>query len=128
MLGVTVVTGVCVCGASYYGALQNKFALRYPSAELASLDEGIRSMAEAIGKRIRARRLRLDLTQDEVCDATGLSKGFYSDIENDKTNMSVANVVRVADALSVSVEWLIRGHHPKKIKCPVCDGKGTITL
>lgn len=82
---------------------------------------------ETIGGRIRERRLRLDLTQDAVCDATGLSKGFYSDIENDKTNMSVANVIRVADALDVSVEWLVRGHKPKTIKCPLC-GKGTITL
>lgn len=88
----------------------------------------LRGMTETIGGRIRGRRLRLDLTQDEVCDATGLSKGFYSDIENDKTNMSVANIVRVADALTVSVEWLIRGHSSKKIKCPTCDGKGSITL
>lgn len=85
------------------------------------------AVAETIGRRIRERRLRLDLTQDEVCDAAGLSKGFYSDIENDKTNMSVANVIRVADALTVSVEWLIRGHKTRKIKCPLC-GKGTVAL
>lgn len=84
-------------------------------------------MAETIGGRIRERRLRLELTQDDVCDAAGLSKGFYSDVENDKTNMSVDTVIRVADALDVSVEWLIRGHKSTKIKCPLC-GKGTITL
>lgn len=84
-------------------------------------------MADSIGGRIRETRLRLGLIQDEVSESAGLSKGFYSDVENDKINMSVPNLVRIADALGISVEWLIRGHKPKKIKCPLC-GKGTITL
>lgn len=84
-------------------------------------------MADTIGGRIRETRLRLGLIQDEVSDSAGLSKGFYSDVENDKTSLSVDSLLRIAVALNVSVEWLIRGHKPKKIKCPLC-GKGSITL
>lgn len=82
---------------------------------------------QTIGGRIKETRLRLGLIQDAVSEAAGLSKGFYSDVENNKRSMSVENLVRIADALGVSVEWLIRGHKPQKIKCPLC-GKGTITL
>lgn len=84
-------------------------------------------MIKTLGGRVRSRRQQLDLTQDEVCDAAGLSKGFFSDLENDKSGVSVDSLIKIADALSVSVEWLVRGHQPKKIKCPLC-GKGTITL
>jgi transcriptional regulator with XRE-family HTH domain len=82
----------------------------------------------SIGKRIRAAREAVNWTQDDLVRASGLSKGFISDVENGKSNLSVASLIRLSDTLRSSVEWLVRGHRPAKIKCPLCGGKGKIQL
>lgn len=82
---------------------------------------------DGLGRRIREARERVNWTLDDLVNATHISKGFLSDIENGKRNISTAKLVRLSDALRCSVEWLLRGHKPAKIKCPLC-GKGTIQL
>jgi transcriptional regulator with XRE-family HTH domain len=39
----------------------------------------------------------------------GLSKGFLSEVENDKRNLSAQNLLKIANALGASVEYLLRG-------------------
>ena len=37
-----------------------------------------------VGERIKKRRVELGWTQDQLCQKAGISKGFLSDLENDK--------------------------------------------
>lgn len=62
-----------------------------------------------IGHRLRARRRTLGLTLEEVAGRAGLTKGFLSEIERDRTSPSVASLVRLCDALDLPVGSLFAG-------------------
>jgi transcriptional regulator with XRE-family HTH domain len=49
------------------------------------------------------------LTQDRLAELTGISKGFISDAENDKRNISSHNLLKIADVLHASLEFILRG-------------------
>ena len=61
------------------------------------------------GDRIRAIRGQQNWTQEELAEAAGISKGFLSDIENGKRNISSESALKIADALGISLDYLIRG-------------------
>ena len=63
----------------------------------------------SLGERIRLVRKQLRLTQDELCTKVGISKGFLSDVENGKRNISSANLLDIAKALRVSCDFLLLG-------------------
>ena len=56
-----------------------------------------------IGHLLRARRRELDLTLDELAGQVGLAKSFLSDVENDKASPSIASLLQLCSALSLSV-------------------------
>ena len=60
-----------------------------------------------LGKKIRDLRLRRGLTVQQLADATGLSKGFISQVENDRTSPSLATLHDLARALETSVAYLV---------------------
>jgi transcriptional regulator with XRE-family HTH domain len=62
-----------------------------------------------VGKRIREIRKARSMTQDQLAVATGLSKSFISEVENDSRNASSKNMLKIANALGASVEYLLRG-------------------
>jgi transcriptional regulator with XRE-family HTH domain len=61
------------------------------------------------GDRIREIRETKRLTQDQLAEKTGISKGFLSDVENGKRNISSEYLLRIANALNASVDYLLRG-------------------
>jgi len=61
------------------------------------------------GDRIREIREAKRLTQDQLAEKTGISKGFLSDVENGKRNISSEYLLRIANALNASVDYLLRG-------------------
>ena len=61
------------------------------------------------GDRIKAIRGQRNWTQEELAEAAGISKSFLSDIENDKRNISSESALKIADALGISLDYLIRG-------------------
>ena len=61
------------------------------------------------GDRIREIREKRKMTQDQLADAAGISKGFLSDVENDKRNIGSQGLLRIANSLGASVEYLLRG-------------------
>jgi len=67
-----------------------------------------------VGERIRKRRLELGWTQDQLCQKAGISKGFLSDLENDKRNVSATNLLDIARALSLSLDYLMTGDASEK--------------
>ena len=61
------------------------------------------------GDRIKTARERQKWTQEQLAEAAGISKGFLSDIENDKRNISSESALKIADALGISLDYLLRG-------------------
>ena len=56
-----------------------------------------------IGRKIRERRLRLGLTQEELAARTELTKGFISQLENDVTSPSIATLMDILEALGTDI-------------------------
>ena len=66
-------------------------------------------MLATVGDRIRLVRESKGLKQDQLATTAGISKGFISEVENGKRNVSSQNLLRIANALGASVEYLLRG-------------------
>jgi len=62
-----------------------------------------------VGDRIRDIREDSGITQDQLAESAGISKGFLSDVENNKRNISSENLLKVANVLGASVDYLLRG-------------------
>jgi transcriptional regulator with XRE-family HTH domain len=73
------------------------------------LDEDQRNAdALRIGPRLREARLRRNLSLDQLAKSTDLTKGFISQLERDMTSASVASLVKICDALQISVGSLFQ--------------------
>ncbi|MGE5702814.1 MAG: helix-turn-helix domain-containing protein [Clostridia bacterium] len=60
-----------------------------------------------IGSTIRAIRKRKGITIAQLCEGTGLSKGFMSHVENNKTSPSIATLESIATYLNVPLPYLL---------------------
>lgn len=66
-------------------------------------------MPAQVGDRIRARRLELGWTQDELATRSNISKGYLSDLENNKRSVGAETLLDLSEALSVSLDYLMKG-------------------
>jgi transcriptional regulator with XRE-family HTH domain len=60
-----------------------------------------------IGSKIRAIRNRKKITIAKMCEETGLSKGFISNIENNNTSPSISTLQTIANFLGVPLPYLL---------------------
>lgn len=60
-----------------------------------------------VGGRIRERRLELDWTQERLAAEAGLDRGYISDIERGRRNLSLLALVRLARVLGTTVVSLL---------------------
>lgn len=60
----------------------------------------------SLGNRIRTERQRREITQEKLAERVDISTNFMSLIENGR-NMSVETLVKIADALGVTVDYLL---------------------
>ncbi|MBJ6360287.1 helix-turn-helix domain-containing protein [Paenibacillus sp. GCM10012307] len=60
-----------------------------------------------IGSNIRAIRQRKKITIAQICEETGLSQGFISQVETNKTSPSIATLENIARALRVPLAYLL---------------------
>jgi transcriptional regulator with XRE-family HTH domain len=56
-----------------------------------------------IGARIREARRRRGLSLEQVAEATGLTKGFISQVERNLTSVSVASLVGICNAIGLRI-------------------------
>jgi y4mF family transcriptional regulator len=63
----------------------------------------------SLGERIRGRRAELGWTQDQLAQKAGISKSFLSDLENGKRSVGANNLLDIARALGVSLDFLMTG-------------------
>lgn len=66
-----------------------------------------------VGERIKNRRLELGWTQDQLSQKAGISKSFLSDLENGKRSVGADNLLDIARALGVSLDFLMTGEASK---------------
>ena len=69
-----------------------------------------------VGAKLRERRRHLNLTLQEIADRVGVTKGFLSEIERDRATPSVATLLKLRDALSLSVATLFHSAIPQVVR------------
>jgi transcriptional regulator with XRE-family HTH domain len=80
----------------------------------------------AVGRNVRAHRTRLAWTLDDLAARSGVSKGMLSQVEQARTNPSVATICRLATALGVSVASLVEA--PEMPSARVVRAEEAVTL
>ena len=63
----------------------------------------------SVGERIKARRLELGWTQEQLCQKAGISTGFLSDVENKKRSVSAETLLDIARVVDLSLDYLMKG-------------------
>ena len=64
---------------------------------------------ETLGQRIRAQRIRIGLTQEDLAEKMCTTKSMISYYENDHGDMKQSMMAEFARVLNTSVEYLICG-------------------
>jgi transcriptional regulator with XRE-family HTH domain len=59
-----------------------------------------------IGNRIRERRLKLNLTLENLAEKTDLTQNFIGNIERGNDNPSLETLIKIANALAVNTDYL----------------------
>lgn len=62
--------------------------------------------------RLRAIRLERGLTQQQLADAIGVTKSTMAKYDRGALEPNLTNVCRIADALNVSLDYLVYGKEP----------------
>ena len=68
------------------------------------------------GERIREIREKRGLTQGQLAKTADISKGFLSDVENNKRNIGSQGLLRIANELGASVDYLLAGRVTENVE------------
>ena len=61
------------------------------------------------GKAVRRERLRMKFSQEELAHRAELDRSYMGQVERGETNISLMNLIRIADALDIGPERLVKG-------------------
>ena len=67
----------------------------------------LRGDLDRLGSAIRAARLDLQMSQEALADTAGIDRSHMGKIERGERNVSLLNLLRVADALKVQPSQLL---------------------
>ena len=70
---------------------------------------------ETLGQRIRAQRIRLGMTQEELAKATFIPKPTISNYENDRIDIKSSVIAELAKALETDPNYLILGEKAPEV-------------
>lgn len=68
----------------------------------------MKSESEKLGKNLKRIRTTKGISQGDIARSLEVSRGFISNIENGKTNPTLATISRLAKAVGVSVDKLLK--------------------
>ncbi len=60
------------------------------------------------GQRVRSERLKLSLSQEELAEKAGLHRTYIGMIERAEKNITLINIEKIAKALEMSIDELLR--------------------
>ena len=66
------------------------------------------SVSKKLGENIKKIRTRKKMSQGDICRALEMDRGYMSAIENGKKNITIQQLERLAQALDVSVDKLLK--------------------
>lgn len=61
-----------------------------------------------LGKRIRTERQNLNLTQEKLAEKVEVSEAYIGQIERGERNLALDTLVRLANSLGVTVDYLLK--------------------
>jgi len=65
-------------------------------------------ISKRLGDNIKKIRTRKGMSQGDICRALDMDRGYMSAIENSKKNITISQLERLAQALQVSVDKLLK--------------------
>lgn len=65
-------------------------------------------ISKRLGNNIKKIRTRKGMSQGDICRALDMDRGYMSAIENGKKNITISQLERLAQALGVSVDKLLK--------------------
>jgi len=68
----------------------------------------VNSEAKKLGDNIKRIRLEKDISQTEIARLLDVSRGFISSIESGKRNPTLSTITRIAKAIGVSTDELLK--------------------
>ena len=68
----------------------------------------MQSESAKLGKNLKRIRTQKGMTQGDIVRVLGVSRSFVSNIENGKTNPTLATIAKLAEAVEVSVDELLK--------------------
>jgi len=69
----------------------------------------VKNVYKVVGEAIRAERLKAGLSQEQLAEKSSLARNYIGNIERAEKRISLETLVRVAKALNVKLENLVRG-------------------
>ena len=73
---------------------------------------------QSVGERLRYVREQQGLSLDRLAERAELSKSFLSEVENDKSGISGERLLKVANVLGASLDYLLRGERTPGMEGP----------
>ena len=65
-------------------------------------------ISQKLGNNIKKIRTQKKMSQGDICRALDMDRGYMSAIENGKKNITISQLERLAQALGVSVDKLLK--------------------
>ncbi len=69
---------------------------------------GKENLRDCFAKNVRSKRKELGLSQEALASEAGLHRTYISDVERSERNVSIDNIERIAVALNVLPEDLLK--------------------
>lgn len=61
-----------------------------------------------LGKRIKLERQKNNLTQEQLAEKVDISSSYMGQIERGERNVTIDNLIRIANVLNVSIDYLLQ--------------------
>ena len=68
-----------------------------------------RPALRSFGSRVKQERQKQNLSQEALADKAGLHRTYLGDVERGERNIGLLNIVKIANALNIPPDLLLRG-------------------
>jgi len=67
-----------------------------------------KTSAQKFGDNMKKIRLKIEMSQSDICRESGLDPAYISNVENGKQNLTLSTMEKIASVLDVSVDQLLK--------------------